>query len=161
MIRKLSKLSRTNVMRRMSKIRAGQLWACPGNPIDGRGKLRPLNRVGASLAAPSYHITVRTVPVHGGSCHSLCSVALNACRPISAQPYLAASRRCRARPAVTVDALARGRSFSISCRAPSSAPLPLGESLMIAWPQSVVLVASTIVLFVASYVVFQRQEVRA
>ena len=32
-------------------------------------------------------------------------------------------------------------------------PLPLGESLMIGWPQSVVLVAS--------YVVFQRQEVRA
>ena len=42
-----------------------------------------------------------------------------------------------------------------------SAPLPLGENLMIAWPQSVVLVASTIVLFVASYVVFQRQEMRA
>ncbi len=41
------------------------------------------------------------------------------------------------------------------------APLPLGESLMIAWPQSVVLVASTIVQFVASDVVSQRQEVRA
>ena len=40
-------------------------------------------------------------------------------------------------------------------------PLPLRESLMIAWPQTVGLIASTIVLFVASYVVFQRQEVRA
>ncbi|HKS62958.1 MAG TPA: ABC transporter permease subunit [Xanthobacteraceae bacterium] len=41
------------------------------------------------------------------------------------------------------------------------APLPLGESLMIAWPQIVGLIAGTIVLFVAGYVVFQHQEVRA
>jgi len=41
------------------------------------------------------------------------------------------------------------------------APLPLRESLMIAWPQMVGLVAGTIVLFVAGYVVFQRQEIRA
>lgn len=41
------------------------------------------------------------------------------------------------------------------------APLPLSESLTIAWPQMVGLVAGTIVLFVAGYVVFQRQEVRA
>ncbi|HVY58537.1 MAG TPA: ABC transporter permease [Xanthobacteraceae bacterium] len=41
------------------------------------------------------------------------------------------------------------------------APLPLSESLMLAWPQAVGLVAGTIVLFVAGYVVFQRQEVRA
>jgi ABC-2 type transport system permease protein len=41
------------------------------------------------------------------------------------------------------------------------APLPLGESLMLAWPQAVGLIAGTIVLFVAGYVVFQRQEVRA
>jgi ABC-2 type transport system permease protein len=40
-------------------------------------------------------------------------------------------------------------------------PLPLSESLMIAWPQTVALIAGTIVLFVAGYVVFQRQEVRA
>jgi len=32
---------------------------------------------------------------------------------------------------------------------------------MLAWPQTVGLVASAIVLFVAGYVVFQRQEVRA
>jgi ABC-2 type transport system permease protein len=41
------------------------------------------------------------------------------------------------------------------------APLPFGESVMIAWPQTVGLIAGTIVLFVAGYVVFQRQEVRA
>ena len=41
------------------------------------------------------------------------------------------------------------------------APLPFGESIMIAWPQIVGLIACTIVLFVAGYVVFQRQEVRA
>jgi len=41
------------------------------------------------------------------------------------------------------------------------APLPFGESLLIAWPQIVGLIAATILLFVAGYVVFQRQEVRA
>jgi len=41
------------------------------------------------------------------------------------------------------------------------APLPLTESLIMAWPQMVGLIASTIVLFVIGYVVFQRQEVRA
>ena len=41
------------------------------------------------------------------------------------------------------------------------APLPLSESLTIAWPQIVGLIAGTIVLFVAGYVAFQRQEVRA
>src|SRR3954451_4832968 len=41
------------------------------------------------------------------------------------------------------------------------APLPLGDSLIIAWPQIVGLVAGTILLFVGGYVVFQRQEVRA
>jgi ABC-2 type transport system permease protein len=41
------------------------------------------------------------------------------------------------------------------------APMPLGESLIIAWPQIVGLVAGTILLFVAGYVIFQRQEVRA
>jgi ABC-2 type transport system permease protein len=41
------------------------------------------------------------------------------------------------------------------------APLPLGESVMIAWPQTVSLIAATIVLFVLGYVLFQRQEVRA
>jgi ABC-2 type transport system permease protein len=41
------------------------------------------------------------------------------------------------------------------------APLPFGQSLLIAWPQIVGLVATTIMLFVAAYIVFQRQEIRA
>jgi ABC-2 type transport system permease protein len=41
------------------------------------------------------------------------------------------------------------------------APIPLLQSVLIVWPQIVGLVAGTILLFVASYVVFQRQEVRA
>jgi ABC-2 type transport system permease protein len=41
------------------------------------------------------------------------------------------------------------------------APLPLGSSLLIAWPQIVGLLATAILLFVIGYVVFQRQEVRA
>jgi ABC-2 type transport system permease protein len=41
------------------------------------------------------------------------------------------------------------------------AALPLGESLLIAWPLTVGLIASVIVLFVLTYVAFQRQEVRA
>lgn len=40
-------------------------------------------------------------------------------------------------------------------------PLPFGESVMIAWPQTVGLISGTIVLFVVGYVLFQRQEVRA
>lgn len=41
------------------------------------------------------------------------------------------------------------------------APLPLSQSVLVAWPQIVGLFAATILLFVGSYVVFQRQEVRA
>lgn len=40
-------------------------------------------------------------------------------------------------------------------------PLPLEESLIIAWPQTVALIAVAILLFAAGYVVFQRQEIRA
>ncbi|HEY4406871.1 MAG TPA: ABC transporter permease [Xanthobacteraceae bacterium] len=40
-------------------------------------------------------------------------------------------------------------------------PLPLWDSVMVAWPQFVGLIAATILLFVGSYVAFQRQEVRA
>jgi ABC-2 type transport system permease protein len=42
-----------------------------------------------------------------------------------------------------------------------TAPLPLSESLLLAWPQIVGLIAASIVLFVVGYVAFQRQEVRA
>ena len=41
------------------------------------------------------------------------------------------------------------------------APLPVGQSILSAWPQMVSLIAGTILLYVAGYVVFQRQEVRA
>jgi ABC-2 type transport system permease protein len=41
------------------------------------------------------------------------------------------------------------------------APLPFGESVLIAWPQIVGMIATAIVLFVIGYVIFQRQEVRA
>jgi ABC-2 type transport system permease protein len=40
-------------------------------------------------------------------------------------------------------------------------PLPLWDSVMVAWPQMVGLFAATILLFVGGYVAFQRQEVRA
>ncbi len=40
-------------------------------------------------------------------------------------------------------------------------PLPLWQSVLVAWPQIVGLVAASILLFVGGYVVFQRQEVRA
>jgi len=39
--------------------------------------------------------------------------------------------------------------------------LPLDQSLLLAWWQVVVLIAATIVLFAAAYMVFMRQEVRA
>ena len=41
------------------------------------------------------------------------------------------------------------------------APIPVLQSLLVVWGQIAGLVASTILLFVACYVVFQRQEVRA
>ena len=41
------------------------------------------------------------------------------------------------------------------------APLQFWDSVILAWPQIVGLIAGTIVLFVIGYVVFQRQEVRA
>ena len=41
------------------------------------------------------------------------------------------------------------------------APLPFGESVLIAWPQMVGMIATAIVLFVMGYIIFQRQEVRA
>lgn len=42
-----------------------------------------------------------------------------------------------------------------------NATIPLLESILIVWPQIVGLVAGTILLFVAGYIIFQRQEVRA
>ncbi len=40
-------------------------------------------------------------------------------------------------------------------------PLPLSQSLMLVWPQLTGLIAGTILLFAVSYVLFQRQEIRA
>jgi ABC-2 type transport system permease protein len=41
------------------------------------------------------------------------------------------------------------------------APLPLGQSLLLIWPQLTGLFSAMIVLFTAAYVLFQRQEIRA
>ncbi len=46
-------------------------------------------------------------------------------------------------------------------RAVLGAPLPVGQSLLIIWPQLTGLIAATILLFALAYVLFQRQEVRA
>ncbi|MBI1777484.1 MAG: ABC transporter permease [Proteobacteria bacterium] len=41
------------------------------------------------------------------------------------------------------------------------APLPVGQSILLIWPQLTGLVSATLILFTATYVVFQRQEIRA
>jgi ABC-2 type transport system permease protein len=41
------------------------------------------------------------------------------------------------------------------------APLPLGQSILVIWPQMTSLIAATILLFAVCYVIFQRQEIRA
>ena len=41
------------------------------------------------------------------------------------------------------------------------APLPLAESVMLIWPHLTGMIAATILLFAAGYVLFQRQEIRA
>jgi len=40
-------------------------------------------------------------------------------------------------------------------------PLPVGQSLLLAWPQFTGLLAGVLILFAGGYVLFQRQEVRA
>jgi ABC-2 type transport system permease protein len=40
-------------------------------------------------------------------------------------------------------------------------PLPLSQSLLLIWPQLTGLIAATILLFALSYILFQRQEIRA
>nr|WP_274655165.1 ABC transporter permease [Paenibacillus humicola] len=42
-----------------------------------------------------------------------------------------------------------------------ASPLPLGQSLLLCWPQIVGLVAATIICFGISYVLFMRQEIRS
>jgi ABC-2 type transport system permease protein len=41
------------------------------------------------------------------------------------------------------------------------APLPASQSFILIWPQLTGLIATTIVIFVIAYIVFQRQEIRA
>jgi ABC-2 type transport system permease protein len=41
------------------------------------------------------------------------------------------------------------------------APLPIGQSLLLVWPQLSGLLAAMVVLFTVAYVAFQRQEIRA
>ncbi len=43
----------------------------------------------------------------------------------------------------------------------ANAPLSVGQSLLVAWPQITGLIAATILLFAVGYVLFQRQEIRA
>lgn len=40
-------------------------------------------------------------------------------------------------------------------------PLPLGQSILLIWPHLTGLIATTILLFALSYVLFQRREIRA
>jgi ABC-2 type transport system permease protein len=40
-------------------------------------------------------------------------------------------------------------------------PLPLGQSLLIAWPQMISLIALTALCFAGSYIRFMREEIRA
>jgi len=40
-------------------------------------------------------------------------------------------------------------------------PLPLGQSLLIVWPQLTTMIALAAVCFAVSYIVFMRQEIRA
>jgi ABC-2 type transport system permease protein len=60
-----------------------------------------------------------------------------------------------------VSARALGTIYLVQLQGAVRGSLPLGQSLMIAWPDIVGLVAGTIVLFTIAYMVFQRQEVRA
>jgi len=46
-------------------------------------------------------------------------------------------------------------------RAILGTPLPLGQSLILVWPQLTSLIAGTILLFTGTYLVFQRREIRA
>jgi ABC-2 type transport system permease protein len=43
----------------------------------------------------------------------------------------------------------------------ANAPLSVGQSLLVAWPEITGLIAATILLFALGYVLFQRQEIRA
>jgi len=46
-------------------------------------------------------------------------------------------------------------------RAMLKAPLPVSQSFLLIWPQLTGMIAATILIFAITYVVFQRQEIRA
>lgn len=60
-----------------------------------------------------------------------------------------------------VSARSLGTIYLTQLQGAARGALPLGQSLIIAWPDIVALVAGTIVLFTIGYTAFQRQEVRA
>jgi ABC-2 type transport system permease protein len=60
-----------------------------------------------------------------------------------------------------VSARALGPIYLAQLQGAARGALPLGQSLLIAWPDIVGLVAGSILLFTIGYMVFQRQEVRA
>ncbi len=51
--------------------------------------------------------------------------------------------------------------FGPPAGAVANAPLPVGQSLLVVWPEITGLIAATILLFALAYVLFQRQEIRA
>ena len=40
-------------------------------------------------------------------------------------------------------------------------PLPLGQSLLVVWPQLTGLIAATVICFAISYIMFMRREIRS
>ena len=80
----------------------------------------------------------------------LAAVAEHAVRDIA---FVLLNPQCGAR--------ALGPSICVQLQGAARAPLPLGQSLIIAWPDIVGLVAGSILFFIIGYMVFQRQEVRA
>lgn len=59
----------------------------------------------------------------------------------------------------TVRSLGPLTTEQISGAIPS--PLPLGQSLMLVWPQATALIAGTIVFFAVAYTMFMRREIRS
>ena len=101
--------------------------------------------------------------VHGSSADSTTEQVLANARTRAERPAVLARSavqggdRRAAQPVTPVDGHHRRRPERHAL--PST--LPLDQSLLLAWWQLVALVAGTVVLFAAAYVVFMRQEVRA
>ena len=86
------------------------------------------------------------------------NVSLDISRVVAEQ----AVRRDDDRDSRSVDEGARARFCLRELEgAITGAPLPLGQSLLLVWPQFTGLIAAMVLLFTLAYVSFQRQEVRA